>query len=70
VRCGDPGGVASLLDRLREPGAAEQAAALTSRLQGVGLFRLFLDQQETRTGSGLAGRLTTAPPVMGWDDLE
>lgn len=41
----NPYGVASLLDRLREAGAHEQAAALTARLSATGMFELFLEQK-------------------------
>jgi len=41
----DPHGVASLLDRLREAGAHEQAAAQTARLPATGMFGLFPEQK-------------------------
>jgi hypothetical protein len=37
--------VASLLARLREAGAHEQAAALTARSPAAGMFELFLEQK-------------------------
>jgi hypothetical protein len=37
--------VASLLDRLREAGAHEQAAAQTARLPATGMFGLFPEQK-------------------------
>ncbi len=40
----NPYAVARLLGGLREAGAPEQAAALTSRLPGTGMFGLFRQQ--------------------------
>ena len=37
--------MADLLDEPREAGAQEQAAALTDRLPGAGLFELFRKQE-------------------------
>jgi hypothetical protein len=63
--------VADLLDRLREAGAGEQAAALVSRLPAAGMFGLFLKQ------NGLAeqfrfGREADGAPAApwGWEDLD
>ena len=67
----DPYGVASLLDRLREAGAHEQAAALTARLPATGMFELFLEQKgaadQLRFGREADG--TPAAP-WGWEDLD
>jgi hypothetical protein len=67
----DPYGVASLLDRLREAGAHEQAAALTARLPATGMFELFLEQKgaadQFRFGREADG--TPAAP-WGWEDLD
>jgi hypothetical protein len=67
----DPGSVASLLDRLREAGAHEQAAALTARLPAAGMFGLFLEQKgaadQSRSGREADG--TPAAPWR-WEDLE
>jgi putative intracellular protease/amidase len=55
--------VASLLDRLREAGAHEQAAALTARLPAAGMSGLFLEPKgaadQSRSGreaDGTPGR--------------
>jgi hypothetical protein len=67
----DPYGVASLLDRLREAGAHEQAAALTARLPAAGMSGLFLEQKgaadQSRSGREADG--TPAAPRR-WEDLE
>ena len=67
----DPYGVASLLDRLREAGAHEQAAALTARLPAAGMSGLFLEQKgaadQSRSGREADG--TPAAPWR-WEDLE
>ena len=67
----DPYGVASLLDRLREAGAHEQAAALAARLSATGMFELFLEQKgaadQFRFGREADG--TPAAPWR-WEDLE
>jgi len=67
----DPHGVASLLDRLREAGAHEQAAALAARLSATGMFELFLEQKgaadQFRFGREADG--TPAAP-WGWEDLD
>jgi hypothetical protein len=67
----DPYGVASLLDRLREAGAHEQAAALTAWLSATGMFELFLEQKgaadQFRFGREADG--TPAAP-WGWEDLD
>ena len=67
----DPGGVASLLDSLREAGAHEQAAALADRLPAAGMFGLFLEQKgladQFRFGREADG--TPAAP-WGWEDLD
>jgi hypothetical protein len=66
----DPYGVASLLDRLREAGAHEQAA-LTARLPAAGMSGLFLEQKgaadQSRSGREADG--TPAAPWR-WEDLE
>jgi hypothetical protein len=63
--------VASLLDRLREAGAHEQAAALTARLPAAGMSGLFLEQKgaadQSRSGREADG--TPAAPWR-WEDLE
>jgi hypothetical protein len=63
--------VASLLDRLREAGAHEQAAALTARLPAAGMSGLFLEQKgaadQSRSGREADG--TPAAPRR-WEDLE
>ena len=51
--------MAFLLDRLREAGAREQAAALAGRLPAVGLFRLFLKR------NGLADQFRFGPETDG-----
>ena len=67
----DPYAVAGLLDSLREAGADEQAAVLTSRLPTAGMFRLFLEQRgapdQFRFGREADG--TPAAP-WGWEDLD
>ncbi len=63
---GRPGTVAELLDELREAGAQEQAAALTDRLPGAGLFELLRKQENPpRIGSGSAGTPMGAQPGYG-----
>jgi hypothetical protein len=63
--------VARLLDSLREAGAHEQAAALTSRLPAVGMFRLFLEQ-EASGDQFRFGREADGTPAArwGWEDLD
>jgi hypothetical protein len=51
----NPGGVAFLLGRLREAGAAEQAAALVSRLPGLACSGCSSSSRTAVTGSGSAG---------------
>ena len=67
----NPGGVADLLDWLREAGAHQQAAALTDRLPTAGMFGLFLEQKgladQSRFGQEADG--TPAAP-WGWEDLD
>ena len=64
-------GVASLLGRLREAGAAKQAAALAERLPGAGLFELFR-KQEGRQDQFRFGREADGSPAgrWGWEDLD
>jgi hypothetical protein len=67
----NPGGVADLLDWLREAGAHQQAAALTDRLPTAGMFGLFPEQKgladQSRFGQEADG--TPAAP-WGWEDLD
>ena len=67
----DPVGVASLLEWLLEAGAAEQAAALLARLPAVGMFGLFLEQED-RTDQFRFGRDPDGVPAApwDWDDLD
>jgi hypothetical protein len=57
--------VASLLDRLREAGAHEQAAALTARLPAAGMSGLFLEQKGAADQSVPDGRPTAPRPRHG-----
>jgi hypothetical protein len=61
----DPDGVASLLDRLREAGAHEQAAAPTARLPAAGMSGLFLEQKGAADQSVPDGRPTAPRPRHG-----
>ena len=67
-----PGGVALLLRGLREAGAPEQAAALTSRLPGAGMFGLFLEQQQDGQDRFRFGREADGSPSgpWSWNDLD
>lgn len=60
-----------LLGRLREAGAAKQAAALAERLPGAGLFELFR-KQEGRQDQFRFGREADGSPAgrWGWEDLD
>jgi hypothetical protein len=69
----DPYRVASLLAGLQEAGEAGQAAALASRLPGVGMFGLFLEQQEQADRDRFwFGQKADGSPSgrWGWDDLD
>ena len=66
-----PDHVAILLDRLAAAGAQEQAIALADRLSAVGMFELFLQQQD-RQDQFRFGREADGRPSepWGWDDLD
>jgi hypothetical protein len=69
----NPYRVAILLESLRRAGAQEQAAALASRLPGVGMFGLFLEQQEQADRDRFwFGQKADGSPSgrWGWDDLD
>ena len=71
VSLDDPAAVARLLGRLREAGAAKQAAAPTDRLPGAAYSSSAASKRATRIGSGLAARLMAAQlGVGGWEDLD
>jgi hypothetical protein len=57
--------VASLLDRLREAGAHEQAAALTARWSATGMFELFLEQKGAADQFRF-GREADGTPAAPW----
>jgi hypothetical protein len=57
--------VAVLLDRLREAGAPEQAAALTARLPAAGLFKFFLEQNGSADQFHF-GREADGTPAAPW----
>ena len=62
--------MAFLLNRLRKAGAAEQAAALASRLAEAGMFRLFLEQQDGQDRFWFGRQADGSPSEpWGWDDL-
>lgn len=67
----DPRAVAGLLARLRETGAAEQAAALASRLPGAGMFEFFREHED-RPDRFRFGREADGSPAgrWGWEDLD
>jgi hypothetical protein len=62
-----PHPVARLLDSLRKVGARQQAAALTGRLPAVGMFELFLNNQEGLAGQFRFGREANGAPAAPWD---
>ena len=59
------------LGELREAGAAEQAAALASRLPGAGMFELFREHED-RQDRFRFGREADGSPAgrWGWEDLD
>jgi hypothetical protein len=71
VSLANPRVVAAVLDRLREAGAPEQAAALAGRLPGAGLFELFREQED-RQDRLRFGREADGRPARpwGWEDLD
>ena len=70
VSLDDPHNVAPLLSSLWRAGAQEQAAALASRLPGVGMFELFLKQQDGQDRFRFGREADGSPSgPWDWDDL-
>ena len=63
--------MARLLDRLREAGAHDQAAALTVPLPTAGMFGLFLGQQDYEDQFRFGRQADGSPAApWGWEDLD